>query len=77
LLVEEELAMVKETKSEIMVALHVLEKPHIISKSWTLKLQSEVAQLLQLASMELKASQSHFERLCKEKQKLVDQLWTT
>lgn len=77
MLVEEESAMVKETKSEIMVASHVLEKPHTVSKSWTLKLQNEVAQLLQLASMELKASKSHFERICKEKQKLVDQLRTT
>jgi hypothetical protein len=58
--------MVKETKSEIMVALHVLEKPHIVSKSWILKLQSEVAQLLQLASMDLKASKSHFEQICKD-----------
>jgi hypothetical protein len=69
--------MVKETKSKIMVASHVFEKPHTFSKSWTLKLQSEVAQLLQLASMELKALKSHFERICKEKQMLVDQLQTT
>jgi hypothetical protein len=77
LLVEDESTMVKETKLEIMVALHVLEEPHTVSKSWTLKLQSEVAQLLQLAFMEFKALKRHFEQICEKKQKLVDQLQTT
>jgi hypothetical protein len=76
LLVEDESTMVEETKSKIMVASHVLEEPHTLSKSWTFKLQSEVAQVLQLASMEFKASKRHFERICKKKQKLVDQLQT-
>jgi hypothetical protein len=41
-----------------------------------LKLQGEVVHLLQLASMELKASRSNFEQAQKEKQKWVNQLRT-
>lgn len=72
--VEEDLEA-NDTKLETPTNLCV-PKQQQASKQWTLKLQGEVVHLLQLASMELKASRSNFEQAQKEKQKLVYQLQT-
>ncbi len=49
----------------------VVERPQL-SKEWNQKLVVEVGQLLQLASMELKASKLQVHHALKEKQKLFD-----
>ncbi len=50
-----------------------LDQPQV-SKDWTSKLVTEVGQLLQLASMELEAYKSKFERTHREKQRFFYQM---
>jgi hypothetical protein len=53
--------------------LGALDQPQV-SKDWTSKLVTKVGQLLQLASMELEAYKSKFERTHREKQRFFDQM---
>jgi hypothetical protein len=53
--------------------LGALDQPQV-SKDWTSKLVTEVGQLLQLASMELEAYKSKFERTHREKQRFFYQM---
>ncbi len=62
----------KISKSEIIKLSYVVEKIPI-SKDWNVKFGVDVHQMLQLASMELKASKIQVDHVVKEKQRFLDQ----